>query len=42
MSINPIDQTKALTDRETYGFINTRSILDTFENQGWQVESTSP
>ncbi len=32
---NPIDQTKALVDRSTYGFVNTREVLQVFEANGW-------
>lgn len=38
--INPIEQVKALTDRETYGFVNTRDVLDTFNKAGWSPVST--
>jgi len=37
----PIEQNKAMPDaKETYGFINTRSMIDVFSSHGWTVEST--
>jgi hypothetical protein len=37
---NPIDQVRALTDRSSYGFVNTREVLDTFSRAGWSPVST--
>ena len=39
--INPVDQIKAGIERETYGFVSTREMLDVFESKGWTVASTS-
>lgn len=37
--INPVEQVKASVERETYGFVSTRKMLDVFESKGWQVAS---
>jgi hypothetical protein len=39
--INPIDQTRALVERDSYGFINTREVLNVFEANGWCPVSTN-
>ena len=39
MVINPINQTEAFTESSTYGFVNTRSVLDTFSHHGWSPVS---
>ncbi len=40
-AINPIDQTNPMPEaKESYGFINTRNILDVFQSHGWEVESS--
>ena len=36
---NPVDQVKALTDRESYGFVNTREVLNAFSLAGWSPVS---
>ena len=38
--INPIEQVKALTDRESYGFVNTQQVLNTFSLAGWHPTDT--
>lgn len=37
---NPVEQTKAYIERDTYGFVNTKDILGVFENAGWTPVST--
>lgn len=38
--VNPIEQVRAFTDRDTYGFVNTRDVLNTFSKAGWSPVST--
>ena len=37
---NPVEQVRPLLERPTYGFVNTRSILDAFATVGWAPVST--
>lgn len=39
--VNPIEQTKALdTLKPSYGFVNTKQVLDVFQSKGWNVVET--
>lgn len=38
---NPIEQTKALIERESYGFVNTSEVLSAFSQAGWNQVSTT-
>lgn len=35
-NLHPVNQTKALVERPSYGFVNTRDVLGVFENAGWK------
>lgn len=37
---NPINQTKALIERDSYGFVNTNEVLSVFQQAGWTPVST--
>jgi hypothetical protein len=38
--LDPVEQVKPIARaKESYGFVNTRQILDTFAESGWEVES---
>jgi hypothetical protein len=39
--VNPIDQVKAFVERDSYGFVNTREVLDIFGQAGWSPVSES-
>jgi len=37
---NPIEQTQAMVQTDTYGFVNTKEVLGAFEATGWRPVST--
>lgn len=38
--INPVEATRALVDRQSYGFVNTQDVLGAFQNAGWKPVNT--
>lgn len=40
LNINPIDATGAFIQRDSYGFVDTRSVLGAFEAKGWKPVQT--
>lgn len=38
--LNPVEQIQAIASaKKSYGFVNTREILNVFQNRGWEIES---